>query len=258
MAHKMLFFVFLYFTSALALSIPLAKRVTFNFVWDIADPLPNQDQYQSLVEDDFRTEMQGIYEMATVARDYIADNGAGARSSSFGFYFGLAPTPLDALTIRSNFQRVIDLATNNRQLTIRFTDRDSTEWPGAQAYATASGTLSIYLPRYEAYTQHRHWVANPFEQVALDRTQTRSNIILHELFHITGIGQQVNGQPLIDCEYPEGYDETFITRNGQRVRNFVYGQTAANRLVRRSGFEQARRSAENHSLFAFSKYTKYE
>ena len=246
--------LFLFFNSTFA--APLVKRVNFNYVWDVTDPAPNQEEYESQTQADFEAEMQGVYDMARVAADFIANDATGARSTTFGYYFGHAPTQLDALDLRQNYLRLIDLATNNRQLTIRFTDRDSTEHPGAQAYTTASGTINIYLPRYNVYTRHSSWAPNPFEvsSIRLEHTESRSLILFHELMHVNGIGQRINSRgervPLADCPYPSGFPET---NDPQGRRRHVYGEIAANRLVMQSGFAAARTSAENVALFAFSK-----
>ena len=81
-------------------------------------PAPSQQEYESQTQAVLEAQMQGVYDMARVAANFIPDNAAGARSTTFGFYFGHTPTQLDALDLRQSYLRLNDLATNNRQLTI--------------------------------------------------------------------------------------------------------------------------------------------
>jgi hypothetical protein len=257
MAIKSFAFLFIYLLSV-ALASPLVKRVTLNYEWDLDHPEQYSSDAQTSAENQFREEMQGVYRMARIARDFIGELGQGSETTTFGYYFGRAITEQDVTQLRSNFERVADLQDGSRQLTIRFTDHDSIMHPGAQAWTSRSGTININLPRFNRITRHNTWVPYPWEVSIpqLDHTPSRSVLLLHELFHVRDIGRRIDSRgrivPLADYPYPPGYQESGTGAS-------VYGQTAANRLVRarHMGFRHAIQNADNLALFAFSKYLEF-
>jgi hypothetical protein len=252
MAIKSFAFLFFYLLSV-ALASPLVKRVTINYEWYLEHPEQYSSDAQTSAENEFREEMEGVYRMARIAGDFIGALGQGSESTTFGYYFGRVTTEEDVAQLRSNFERVADLQDGSFQLTIRFTDRDSTSHPGAQAWTSRSGTIHINLPRFNRITRHSAWVPYPWGSptLRLDHTPSRSVLLLHELFHIHDIGRRIdsggNIATLADYPYPPGYQES-------DTGAAVYGQTAANRLVRARGFHAASGNADNLALFAFSTY----